>query len=34
MSKIPIKKAKSGPDAQEWHNAIALEMKSIIKSRT
>ena len=34
MSEIPMKKAMTGSDAQEWRNAIAEEMKSIIKNET
>ena len=33
MSEIPIKKAMTGAETQEWRNNIAVEMKSIIKNK-
>ncbi|KMQ86259.1 retrovirus-related gag-pol polyprotein [Lasius niger] len=34
LSEIPIKTALSGADANEWLDAMAIEMKSIIKNHT
>ena len=32
FSEVPVKQAVSSPDAEEWYNAMAIEMKSIIKN--
>lgn len=34
LSEIPIQKAIEGPNADEWHDAIACELKSILKNDT
>lgn len=34
LSEIPILKAVTGLNAEEWHNAIASELKSILKNDT
>lgn len=34
LSEVPMKEAIAGSDAEEWHQAIADEMKSLIKNKT
>lgn len=34
LSEIPIKQALTSPEADEWHDAMILEIKSILRKRT
>lgn len=34
LAEIPVKQAVSSPDSEEWYDAMATELKSIIKNET